>query len=520
MFSQWCSASLPFLFITSSYADRITFRILSPMLPLLSTLIFLPLLGGLITFFSGVNARKTALAVALVELALSLWVLLAHFVPTAGMQLVEDYWWVESLGISYKIGLDGISMALVLLTTVLVPLIILSAFGRDVKSPSLYFGLILLMQSALIGVFASLDGFLFYLFWELALIPIYLICLNWGGENRTRITLKFFIYTLFGSLLMLVAFIWMRAQTANQSFDIDQFYALKLSSDAQSWIFWALFLAFAIKMPVFPFHSWQPDTYTDAPTQGTMLLSGIMLKMGIYGVIRWMLPVLPIGVDTWGLLAASLAVAGIVYASLIAWVQKDFKRLIAYSSIAHVGMIAAAVFTLSTQGLLGSVVQMLSHGVNVVGLFLVADILLHRTGTRDLGQLGGIRSVAPAFATTFIIILLGAVALPLTNGFIGEFMLLSGIFRYNITLASLAGLSVIFGAVYMLRAYRIIMLGEQQSSSATFADLVWNEKAVLYTLVVLIFLFGVYPDPLIRLVGPSVEHLQEVITNAGAATLR
>jgi NADH-quinone oxidoreductase subunit M len=490
------------------------------MLPLLSTLIFLPLIGGLITFFSGANARKTALTIALAELVLSAWVLLTHFSPAAGMQLVEDYWWVESLGISYKIGIDGISMALVLLTNVLLPLIILSAFGRAVKSPALYFGLMLLMQSALVGVFVALDGFLFYIFWELALIPIYLICLNWGGENRSRITLKFFIYTLFGSLLMLVAFIWMRTQTQNQSFDIDQFYALKLSAGAQSWVFWALFLAFAIKMPVFPFHTWQPDTYTDSPTQGTMLLSGIMLKMGIYGVMRWMLPVLPQGIASWGTLAVSLAVIGIVYASLIAWVQKDFKRLIAYSSIAHVGMIAAAIFTLSSQGLVGGVVQMLSHGVNVVGLFFVADILMNRSNTRDLGSLGGIRTVAPAFATSFMIVLLGSVALPLTNGFIGEFMLMSGIFRYSAMLAAIAGLSVIFGDVYMLRAYRKIMLGESTTISANFTDLSWNEKAVLYPLVLLIFLFGVYPEPIIQLVTPSVQQLQDVITNAGAATLR
>jgi NADH-quinone oxidoreductase subunit M len=213
-------------------------------------------------------------------------------------------------------------------------------------------------------------------------------------------------------------------------------------------------------------------------------------------------------------------VAGIFYASLIAWVQKYFKRLIAYSSIAHVGMIAAAIFTLSSQGLVGGVVQMLSHGVNVVGLFFVADILMNRSNTRDLGSLGGIRSVAPAFATSFMIVLLGSVALPLTNGFIGEFMLMSGIFRYNAILAAIAGLSVIFGAVYMLRAYRKIMLGESTTVSANFTDLSWNEKAVLYPLVVLIFLFGVYPEPIIQLVTPSVQQLQDVITNAGAATLR
>jgi len=487
---------------------------------IVSTLIFLPLIGGLLTFFSGKNARQTAMAFAIAELLLSLWTTIGQFDPSAGMQLVENRWWIGDLGIRYYVGLDGISLLLVLLTTVLVPLILLSGFSREVKNPSAYYGLMLIMQSALVGVFSALDAFLFYVFWELALIPIYLICLNWGGADRYRITLKFFIYTLFGSLLMLVAFIWMRAQTADHTFAIEGFYSLGLSANAQSWIFWALFLAFAIKMPVFPLHTWQPDTYTDSPTQGTMLLSGIMLKMGIYGVIRWMLPVLPDAFREYGTLAITLSVIGVVYGSFIAWRQNDFKRLIAYSSIAHVGMIAAGIFSMTTQGIQGGILQMLSHGVNVVGLFFVADILMHRTKTRELTLLGGVRTLAPSFATAFLIILLASVALPGTNGFIGEFMLLTGIFRYDAWLAAAAGLSVIMGAVYMLRAYRKSMLGEPSVSARGFIDLSWNEKAVLYPIILLIFLFGVYPDPLIHLVEPSVKSLQDVLAGAGAETLR
>ena len=490
------------------------------MFPLITTLLLLPLIGGMVTLFSGRNAKKTALTFALLELAATIWMTVSRFVPTGGTQLVEDYWWVESLGISYKVGVDGISLVLVLLTALLLPLIILSAFGRETKSPGLYFSLMLFMQSALIGVFVALDGFLFYIFWELALIPIYLICLNWGGNERLRITLKFFIYTLFGSLLMLVAFIWMRTQTAEHSFDISQFYALHLSPTAQAWIFWALFLAFAIKMPVFPFHTWQPDTYTDAPTQGTMLLSGIMLKMGVYGAIRWMLPLVPQAMDVWGPWAIVLSVIGIVYASLIAWVQKDFKRLVAYSSIAHVGLIAAGVFSLTQQGLEGAMIQMFAHGINVVGLFFVADILLNRSFTGKLDELGGIRSVAPNFATAFLIVLLGAVSLPLSNGFIGEFLLMGGVFRYHPLMAGFAGLSVILGAVFMLRAYRKIMLGAQTTTTTVFVDLSWNEKAVFYPIIVLIFLFGVYPDPLIHLISPSIQSFQETLSNAGATVLR
>ncbi|MBP6649041.1 MAG: NADH-quinone oxidoreductase subunit M, partial [Bacteroidia bacterium] len=339
---------------------------------MLTILIFFPLFAGLAILMSGENAKRIALAAALIEFAISVSITLG-FDPTAGTQFVHEFSWVASLGISYKVGLDGISLLLVLLTTFLVPIIILSSFRHNYKNPGLFYALILIMQMALVGVFSALDGFLFYIFWELALIPIYLICLMWGGKDRVRITLKFFIYTLFGSLLMLVALIWLWMKTpAPHSFDIHALYSLNLNATEQSWIFWAFFLAFAIKMPVFPFHTWQPDTYTDSPTPGTMLLSGIMLKMGVYGVLRWLLPIVPDGVHEWGTTAMILSVIGVVYASCIALVQKDFKRLIAYSSIAHVGLISAGIFSLTLQGMEGGVIQMLSHGINVVGLFFIA----------------------------------------------------------------------------------------------------------------------------------------------------
>ena len=324
-----------------------------------------------------------------------------------------------------------------MLTTFLVPLIILSSFNHTYKSPGLFYGLILTMQFALVGVFCAYDGFLFYVFWELALIPIYLICLMYGGKERLRITLKFFIYTLSGSLLMLVTLIYLWLQTpGTHSFDLQALYALNLSSGHESWIFWGMFLAFAIKMPIFPFHTWQPDTYVDAPAPGTMLLSGIMLKMGVFGVMRWLLPIVPAGVAEWGNLVMILSVIGVVYASCIAWMQKDFKRLIAYSSIAHVGLISAGVFSLTFQGLHGSVIQMLCHGINVVGLFFIADMIEQRTGTRKMDELGGLRTSAPIFSTYFMIIMLASVALPLTNGFVGEFLLINGIFQYDQTMAA------------------------------------------------------------------------------------
>ena len=481
---------------------------------MLSLLIFFPLIAALVTVFSGEHAKKVALVASVAEFAFSLCFFF-RFDPAAGIQFVENYSWIANLGISYHIGIDGITLVLVMLTTFLVPLIILSSFNHTYKSPGLFYGLILTMQFALVGVFCAYDGFLFYVFWELALIPIYLICLMYGGKERLRITLKFFIYTLSGSLLMLVTLIYLWLQTpGTHSFDLQALYALNLSSGHESWIFWGMFLAFAIKMPIFPFHTWQPDTYVDAPAPGTMLLSGIMLKMGVFGVMRWLLPIVPAGVAEWGNLVMILSVIGVVYASCIAWMQKDFKRLIAYSSIAHVGLISAGVFSLTFQGLHGSVIQMLCHGINVVGLFFIADMIEQRTGTRKMDELGGLRTSAPIFSTYFMIIMLASVALPLTNGFVGEFLLINGIFQYDQTMTAFAGLTIILGAVYMLNAYKKISLGEVSSLTKKFAALSITEKAVLIPIVIMIFWIGIYPKPLLDISGPAVEALKLSIQTA------
>jgi NADH-quinone oxidoreductase subunit M len=393
-------------------------------------------------------------------------------------------------------------MLMVLLTTFLVPLIILSSFNSSYEKPNSFYGLILLMQMALVGVFTANDGFLFYVFWELALIPIYFICLLWGGENRGRITFKFFVYTLFGSLFMLVGLVYLYNhtgfETGIKSWAVTDLYQAgkSLNLEQQSVVFWCIFLAFGIKMPIFPLHTWQPDTYVNAPTQGTMLLSGIMLKMGTFGLIKWLMPMTPLALAEWGWLAIALSVFGIFYASCIAIVQKDYKRLIAYSSIAHVGLIAAGILSANQQGIQGAVMQMLAHGVNVVGLFLIADILMRHTGTREMEKLGGIRNMNGNFAVLFLIVMLGSVALPLTNGFVGEFLLINGVYQYGPWVAAFAGLTVILGAVYMLRSYQAIMLGEKKDSAIAFGSLVSTDKWVLYIICFAIIAFGVYPKPL------------------------
>jgi len=483
---------------------------------LTAVLIFWPLAAALIGLaLKSTQVKIWALIASVIELIVSL-VVAFQFEPTATAQFEINVPWITSLGINFHVAIDGISLLLVLLTTVLTPFIILSSFKYNYDKGNSFYGLILFMEMSLIGVFVALDGFLFYIFWEMALIPIYFICLRWGGVNRGAVTLKFFIYTLAGSLMMLVGFIYLYYQTPDlHSFDITALYEAgrQLPVYEQGLIFWAIFVAFAVKMPVFPFHTWQPDTYNTAPTQGTMLLSAIMLKMGIYGVIRWLVPVVPAGVATWGETALILSVIGIVYASCLAIVQKHLKRLIAYSSIAHVGLIAAGIFTLEKIGLQGAMIQMVSHGIVIFALFYIIDIIIARTSTQEISSLGGIRNVAPIFTTVFVIVLLASVALPLTSSFVGEFLLINSVFQYNMIIGAVAGLTMILGAVYMLRSFQQTMLGESNTVTKGFLDLDTIEKVVLYPIVIMIIIIGVYPAPLLKISEAAVDNLQMMLTN-------
>ncbi|MFN5317706.1 MAG: NuoM family protein [Bacteroidia bacterium] len=486
----------------------------STLLPLTGSLtlalLVVPFIFGLLCLLLPRQAKKIALASTLTSAALTAYVIYLFNINyrkgfLANMQGIVEVPWIKNLGVEFFIGLDGISLLMVILTNFLLPLIVLSTWKREFSPSGLFYFLMLAMQGALVGVFVSLDGFLYYIFWELALIPIYFIILLWGGENKVRITFKFFIYTLSGSLVMLAAIIYLYLIAGN-SFHIGSWYNLQLDPITQRWIFWAFFLAYAIKIPLLPFHSWQPDTYTTAPNSGAMLLSGIMLKMGIYSIIRWILPITPHAVVAYSDVAIIMCIAGVLYGSWVAIGQRDYKRMVAWSSIAHVGLITSGIFTLSQVGIQATLIQMIAHGVNVVGLFFVCEILSTRLNTNHMDDLGGIRQLAPVFASVFMVITFASAALPLTNSFIGEFMLLNALYETDYYYAGLAGLTIIMGAVYMLRGYQSVMLGDKVQTQG-FVDLTMQERLVFFPIVGLILFFGIYPQFIFNLTDESVKFL-------------
>jgi NADH-quinone oxidoreductase subunit M len=367
----------------------------------------------------------------------------------------------------------------------------------------------LLTQSGLMGVFTAMDLLVFYFFWELAVIPVYFLCSRWGGERRIQATFKFFVYTFTGSLLMLVGIIYlymhsMPSSFTGHSFSMNAIYGALLSPAEKNWIFWLFFIAFAIKMPVFPFHTWQPGTYEQAPTATTMILSGIMVKMGVFAVIRWILPVFPDAINRFDNIVIGLSVFGMIYASLIAIKQDDLKRFVAYSSIAHIGLMCAAIFTKSEIGLQGVMIQMFSHGINIIGMWIVVDLIEKQTGSRKISELGGIAHKAPALTIFLVVIALANIALPLTNAFVGEFMMFSSLFTFNIWYTAFAGLSIILAAVYTLNMVQKVFYGETNAITEKMQEISFNQKLMLGVLVVFIFLFGVFPQPILHLTKDTV----------------
>jgi NADH-quinone oxidoreductase subunit M len=486
------------------------------MIPVL--LIAIPLFSGLISFFykNDKTARSSALFFSVVTLVVSLSGL---FYFRNGTQVEFHAAWISSLNSSFFVKLDGMGQILCLLTSIAFPLVFISTWNSQYKKPGNFFGLMLLMQAGLMGVFLAHDALLFYFFWELALIPAYFLCSQWGGERRIPVTLKFFIYTFTGSILMLVGLIFIYLKTPDHSFDINSFYNASIEYKDQMWLFWLLFAAFAIKLPIFPLHTWQPDTYEQSPTAVTMILSGVMVKMGVIGMIRWMMPVLPLSFWGWGDTVSTLAVVGMIYASLIAMRQDDLKRLVAYSSIAHMGLMVMALFAITKSGTQGVMIQMFNHGINIIGLWIVVELIERQFGTRRISELGGLAQRSPAMAILFVIIALANIGLPLTNGFVGEFLMFNGVFassltQYYIVFTALAGVTIILAAVYTLNMTRRVFYGEAHSLTAAGYRLKMNETFALSVIVVLIFLVGVFPNALLEV---SAETSQSILTTVEKA---
>ena len=497
---------------------------------MLLALLLIPVIGsGLVFAWKNPSAKYLALVLAFVEMALSFYMLSnLDFNATVNSQLQYQIISQEStfLGSSFHLGVDGLSMLFILLTTILTALIILSSFSQTTPYKNTFYGLILLMQFGLIGVFSSLDGLVFYAFWEVTLIPIWFICGLWGQEDqRLKFTTKFFIYTFVGSLFMLGGLIYVYNHAAGgPSFDLLAMYQADLNVTQQTIVFWFIFVAFAVKLPVFPFNTWQPDTYTYAPTEGTMLLSGIMLKMAVFGLLRYLLPITPLAIaGISGQIVITLAIIGVVYGALIAIVKNDIKRILTYSSLSHVGLIVAGIFasailtvngTFTIEGGEGAVVQCFAHGINIVGLFYCADILYRRFKTRDIRKMGGLAKVAPQFAILFLLLVFGAMAVPLTNGFIGEFILLKSIFDYNRLAVIFSGLTIIFAAVYMLRLYGKAMFGKgDELILANLKDVSPVEFTVLASLVVFVILMGIFPSSVIQMVHSSLDFIFKSMIN-------
>jgi NADH-quinone oxidoreductase subunit M len=474
-------------------------------------LILIPLLTGLLAFFIRDDKAVKAWAFVSTILTLAVSVSALTFMNKASA-LGFDMPWISALQSRFTIKLDGMGQLLCLLNAVAYPIVLLATWKVNYRNARNFFALMLLAQAGMMGVFLSMDALLFYFFWELALIPMYFLCSQWGGERRIAVTFKFFIYTFIGSLLMLIGIIYVQAHTPLGTFAIDNFYNARIPFKTQQSIFWLFFLAFAIKMPIFPFHTWQPDTYEQAPAATTMILSGVMVKMGVFGLLRWLLPVFPVASYQWGDVISSMAIIGMIYASLIAIRQDNLRRLVAYSSIAHIGLMCAAIFSESSSGMQGVMIQMFNHGINIIGLWIVVEMIERQFGTRKISELGGIAQKAPAMAILLVIVALANIALPLTNAFPGEFLMFNGLLNsavthYSVWFTVLAGLTIIFAAVYTLNMIRKVFYGATNELTEKAVDISGNEKLALGIIVIIIFWFGLFPQTLLNISNETTEFI-------------
>jgi NADH-quinone oxidoreductase subunit M len=484
-------------------------------IPILSLLIFFPILGAIVLVFinkeNGKAIRWVALIFAFVEFIFSLPLFFAFDPKTAAMQFVEDWWWIQSYGISYKLGIDGISLFLVLLTTFLTILCILCSWTAITFRVKEFMISFLFLETGMIGALVALDLVLFYVFWEVMLIPMYLLIGVWGDpKRRIYAAVKFFLFTMAGSVLMLVAILALyflnQKATGVSTFDVLELYKSGLPVGTQYWLFGAFALAFAIKVPMFPFHTWLPDAHTEAPTAGSVILAGVLLKMGTYGFIRFAIPLFPKAAFDLLPLVSILAIIGIIYGALVSMMQPDLKRLVAFSSVSHLGYVMLGMFAFNMQGIQGSIYQMLNHGISTGSLFLIVGMIYERRHTRLIADFGGLSKVMPIYAVFFMIVTLSSIGLPGTNGFVGEFLILLGAFRSNVVYGVLATTGVIFGAAYMLWMFQRVMFGKiTRPENEKLKDLNAREISILVPMVIIIFLMGIYPKLFFSKMDASVE---------------
>jgi len=483
-------------------------------MPWLSLIVFTPLLG---VFFVGVvprenegGLRRLAFISSLLPFVCSLFVLAGFNSSDTGFQFVEHAPWLPAFGVSYSVGIDGISLFLVLLTTFLMPIVILAGWGDVHKRIKEYMIFLLLMETGMVGAFVATDLFLFYVFWEVMLIPMYFLIGVWGGERRIYAAMKLVLYTMFGSLLMLVAILYLawqhKAATGEVTFDLVRLYDFSLPLSAQRWLFAAFALAFAIKVPMFPFHTWLPDAHTEAPTGGSVILAGVLLKMGTYGFLRFAFPLFPQAAAEALPYIAALAAIGIVYGALVCMIQPDMKRLVAYSSVSHLGFVMLGMAALNAEGIQGSIYQMLNHGISTGALFLAVGVIYERRHTRLISEFGGLWQQLPVYGGIFLVVILSSVGLPGLNGFVGEFLILLGAFKTHRVAAVVATTGVILGAVYLLWMYERVMLGPLTNpKNRELRDLSVREILVFVPLLVMMFVMGLYPRPFLARMEPTVD---------------
>jgi len=489
--------------------------------PLLTVSWALPLLGALLLLFVGNSDGKkdgffrwAALAVSLVEFVVTCLLWASFDTHSAEMQFVERVPWIPAFGIDYYVGIDGVSLLLVVLTGFLTPIALLSSWEGIEKKVKEFSIFILVLEAAMVGVFVSLDLFLFYVFWDAMLIPMYFLIGIWGYDQRIYAAVKFMLYTMAGSVLMLVAILGLaflhKEATGSYSFDLLKLYTLDIAPQTQQWFFLAFAVAFAIKVPLFPFHTWLPDAHVQAPTAGSIILAGVLLKMGTYGLVRFAFPLFPLAAATFAPWIAILAVIGIVYGALVAMVQPDMKKLVAYSSVSHLGFVVLGICAMNSQGVQGAVYQMLAHGISTGGLFLMVGMLSDRRHTRQISEFGGLRNVMPRLTAAFLIITLASIGMPALNGFVGEFLTMMGAYIWDPRLVVGAGLGVILSAVYMLSMFQKVYLGEvTHAKNQKLQDLQPREWASVIPLCAMAIFMGVFPSIFLRPMEPSVRKIVE-----------